>query len=60
MKSALNRLDDGDREFTSSTVLYHLERNDDAWKYFDIANDKLEGRCFIGADKKEYFKSRES
>ncbi len=32
-----------------------------AWKYFDVANDKSEGRCFIGADKKEYsdfFKSR--
>lgn len=61
MKSALDRHDDGDREYMAGTVLYHLEREDDAWKYFDVANDKSEGRCFIGADKKEYlnfFKSR--
>lgn len=54
IKSALDRHDDGDREYMAGTVLYHLERKEDAWKYFDVANDKSEGRCFIGADKKEY------
>jgi len=63
MKSSLDRHDSGDREFIAGTVLYHLGRKDDAWKYFDVANDKSEVRCFIGADKKEYlifFKSRQS
>ncbi|WP_300490702.1 hypothetical protein [Flavobacterium sp.] len=61
MNSALDRHDDGDREYMAGTVLYHLERKEDAWKYFDVANDKSVGRCFIGADKKEYsdfFKNR--
>lgn len=63
MKSALDRRDDGDREYMAGTVLYHLERKDDAWKYFDVANDKSEGRCFMGNDKKEYlnfFNSKKS
>jgi tetratricopeptide (TPR) repeat protein len=51
----LNRYDDGGREFISGTVLYHLGRKDDAWQYFDVANDKSEGRCFTSSDK-EYLK----
>lgn len=63
MKSALDRHDNDDREYMAGTVLYHLERKDDVWKYFEVANDKSEGRCFTGADKKEYltfFKNRKS
>lgn len=61
MKSDLSRHDSGDREFMAGTVLYHLGRKDDARQYFDVANNKSEGRCFLGADKKEYkdfFKSK--
>lgn len=62
MQSDLERHDSGDREFTAATVLYHLERKDDAWKYFDVANDKSEGRCFLSSDKEylKFFKSRQS
>ena len=60
MQCNLERQDDGDREFKAGTVLYHLDRKDDAWKYFDVANDKSGGRCFKSADKEysEFFKSR--
>jgi tetratricopeptide (TPR) repeat protein len=60
MKSDLNRYDSGDREFMSGTVLYHLGRKDDAWQYFDVANDKSEGRCFLSSDKQylKFFKSK--
>lgn len=56
MKSDLTRFDSGDREFMAGTVLYHLGRKDDAWQYFDVANEKSEGRCFINNNNKEYLK----
>lgn len=51
MICSLDRYDSGDREFMAGTVLYHLGRTDDAWQYFDVANDKSEGRCFLSSDK---------
>ncbi|MEL1244171.1 hypothetical protein AAEO56_07870 [Flavobacterium sp. DGU11] len=61
MQSSPDRYDSGDREFMAGTVLYHIGRKDDAWMYFDVANDKSESRCFESTDTiyREFFESRD-
>ncbi|PEC47442.1 hypothetical protein [Bacillus sp. AFS096315] len=56
----LDRIDSGEREFLSGKVAYEMGDISAAIRYFDLANEKSEGRCFIDEDKKyvEFFKQK--
>ncbi|MFB7142114.1 hypothetical protein ACFCYN_20930 [Gottfriedia sp. NPDC056225] len=56
----LDRIDSGEREFLSGKVTYEMGDISAARSYFDLANEKSEGRCFINEDKKyvEFFKQK--
>ncbi|PEJ59971.1 hypothetical protein CN692_04120 [Bacillus sp. AFS002410] len=56
----LDRIDSGEREFLSGKVAYEMGDISAARSYFDLANEKSEGRCFINEDKKyvEFFKQK--
>jgi tetratricopeptide (TPR) repeat protein len=55
MKCDLERIDSGEREFLHGKIHFELNEFDDARKFFKIASQKSEGRCFEDEDKK-YFK----
>ncbi|PET38834.1 hypothetical protein CN514_24115, partial [Bacillus sp. AFS001701] len=48
----LERIDSGEREFLSGKVAYETGDISAAKQYFNMANEKSEGRCFIDVDKK--------
>ena len=52
LKCDLERQDDGDREMRLAIVLHESGKMDEAKKYFKIAFQKSEGRCFVDEDAK--------
>jgi tetratricopeptide (TPR) repeat protein len=54
----LERIDSGEREFLSGKVAYAMGDLSTANRYFLVANEKSEGRCFENEDKKylKFFK----
>lgn len=48
----LTRFDDGDREFLAGKVAFELGDLNRAKMYFNVANEKSEGRCFLDEDEK--------
>ncbi len=46
----LHRIDSGEREFLAGKIAFKLGEFDMAKKYFSIANEKSEGRCFEDED----------
>ena len=57
-KCGLHRIDSGEREFLEGKIALELGEFEMAKKYFTIANEKSEGRCFEDEDKKyiKFFK----
>ncbi len=52
MKCDPERPDIGEKEFLVGKVLFESGEQSEALEYFRIANDKSEGMCFEGEDKK--------
>jgi hypothetical protein len=59
-KCGLHRIDSGERELLAGKVAFELGEFEISKKYFTIANDKSEGRCFEDEDIKyvKFFKKR--
>lgn len=53
------RIDTGEKEFFAGKVAYELGELETAKEFFNIANNKSEGRCFEDEDSKylKFFKS---
>lgn len=59
-KCGLHRIDSGERELLAGKVAFESSEFDMAKKYFTIANEKSEGRCFEDESKKyiQFFKRK--
>ncbi|MFP3886729.1 hypothetical protein HPB58_06955 [Priestia filamentosa] len=54
--TGFNRIDSGEKEFTSGKVAFELGNLETAKEFFSIANRKSEGRCFGDSEDIKYLK----